>query len=106
MKEPPSFELLETLKWTPDEGVWLLDRHLDRLRRSAEHFGFVYSTDRVSEALAGAVRSSDRPLRVRLLVARDGNTRAESSPLENANRTLRVCLADAPIDPWDQFLFH
>lgn len=106
MKKPQPFELLETLKWTPGEGVWLLDRHLDRLRRSAEYFGFVYSTDRVSEALAAAVRSSDGALRVRLLVAPDGSTRAESTALENTDRTLRVCLADAPIDPSDTFLFH
>ncbi|MEZ4515923.1 MAG: chorismate-binding protein [Chloroflexota bacterium] len=28
---PGSFSLLESLRWTPEEGYWLLERHLDRL---------------------------------------------------------------------------
>ena len=37
---PAEFELLETLRWSPGRGFYLLDRHLRRLRESAEYFGF------------------------------------------------------------------
>ena len=35
----PDFELLETMLWRPETGVFLLDRHLERLAGSAEYFG-------------------------------------------------------------------
>jgi branched-subunit amino acid aminotransferase/4-amino-4-deoxychorismate lyase len=37
---PPEFELLETMRWRPGEGIALLDLHLERLAASAEYFGF------------------------------------------------------------------
>ena len=36
----PRFSLLETLRWTPQEGYYLLERHLERLQDSARYFGF------------------------------------------------------------------
>jgi branched-subunit amino acid aminotransferase/4-amino-4-deoxychorismate lyase len=100
------FDLLETLRWTPDGGFYLLERHLDRLQESARYFGFTCSPGRVREALAGAVRGSEQSLRVRLLVGRDGHARAEQSRLEPAAGALRIGLAARPIDPADPFLFH
>jgi para-aminobenzoate synthetase/4-amino-4-deoxychorismate lyase len=100
------FDLLETLRWTPEDGFYLLDRHLDRLQESARYFGFQCSRSRVNEVLTRAVGSSDHGLRVRLLVGRDGNARAEQSRLQPTAGALRVGLAAGPIDPTDPFLFH
>jgi para-aminobenzoate synthetase/4-amino-4-deoxychorismate lyase len=49
---PVRFELLETLRWTPEEGYFLRDRHVDRLRESADYFDFAFD----SEAAAGLER--------------------------------------------------
>ena len=100
------FDLLETLRWTPGSGFYLLERHLHRLEESARYFGFTCSPIRVREVLARAVEASDDPLRVRLLVGRDGDTRAEQSRLEPTAGPLRIGLAARPIDPTDPFLFH
>jgi branched-subunit amino acid aminotransferase/4-amino-4-deoxychorismate lyase len=100
------FDLLETLRWTPGSGFYLLERHLHRLEESARYFGFTCSPIRVREVLARAVGASDHSLRVRLLVGRDGSARAEQSRLEPNNRPLRIGLAARPIDPTDPFLFH
>ncbi len=35
------FELIETLRWEPEEGFVRLDRHLARLYASAHALGFV-----------------------------------------------------------------
>jgi branched-subunit amino acid aminotransferase/4-amino-4-deoxychorismate lyase len=43
---------------------------------------------------------------VRLLVNRDGEPRVEHSALEPASGTLRLGLAESPIDPTNRFLFH
>ena len=36
----PFFSLLESLLWEPKDGYLLLDHHLDRLRDSAQYFGY------------------------------------------------------------------
>ena len=101
-----AFELLETIRWTPRDGWYLLDRHFARLEESARHFRFVYSADRIREALDRAVRSADVPLRVRLLVAEDGAVRVEHAPLDHREATWRVRLAEHPVDPSNEFLYH
>jgi para-aminobenzoate synthetase/4-amino-4-deoxychorismate lyase len=104
MTGSPPFELLETMRWTPGAGFWLLDRHLDRLRRSAEHFGFRYAAERVEAVLAPV--SATSMLRVRLLVGSDGAARIESSPLTLSDAPIRVALAESAIDPGNEFLYH
>ena len=101
-----SFELLETMKWTPHNGFFLLDRHLNRLARSASHFDYAYERPTIQLRLERAVAASATPLRVRLLLANDGAVRIECTPLEPTTTPARVALALAPIDPNDVFLYH
>jgi para-aminobenzoate synthetase/4-amino-4-deoxychorismate lyase len=106
-RRPVRFELLETLRWTPDEGYILLDRHLDRLRDSAEYFGFVCGMEEVRVALDREIGGADRPLRVRLLVGRDGAIRGEHVALPMGEVSpLRLAVASEPIDPQDVSLLH
>jgi branched-subunit amino acid aminotransferase/4-amino-4-deoxychorismate lyase len=100
------FELLETMRWTPREGWYLLDRHLARLEASARHFQFVYSSSQTRDRLDRAVRSAETALRVRLLLAEDGAVRVEQTPLDRHEGVWRVRLAADPIDPSDEFLYH
>jgi para-aminobenzoate synthetase/4-amino-4-deoxychorismate lyase len=101
-----TFELLETMKWSRDGGFFLLDRHLNRLARSASYFDYRYDTADIRFALDGAVASSTAPQRIRLLLARDGAVRIECAVLEPTTEPARVALALAPIDPSDVFLYH
>jgi len=94
------------MRWTPGEGWYLLDRHLARLERSAGYFGFAFSARPIEAALHAVAGEGRGPLRVRLLLARDGGVRTEHTPLDLAERQLRVRLAAESIDPSDIFLFH
>jgi branched-subunit amino acid aminotransferase/4-amino-4-deoxychorismate lyase len=100
------FDLLETIRWTPGEGWYLLDRHLARLGDSARHFRFVYPQTEIREGLDRAVRSARGPLRVRLLLASDGTVRIEHTPLGDRAGVWRVRFAEHPVDPSDEFLYH
>jgi para-aminobenzoate synthetase/4-amino-4-deoxychorismate lyase len=100
------FELLETMRWTPRDGWYLLVRHLARLEESARHFRFEYPAARIQDALDRAVQSADVPLRARLLLAADGAVRVEHTPLQPGGAAMRVRFALAPIDPSDVFLMH
>ena len=101
-----SFELLETLRWTPDEGFYLLNRHLSRLEASARHFGFRCRLHDVRGVLQGVSATAERPTKVRVLVSRDGTVRVERAPIDPTPTPLRVGLAARPINPANPFLFH
>ena len=106
MVEAQTFDLLETMKWTPERGFFLLDRHLHRMAGSARYFDYPCQTTDIRHALDRAVASSAIPLRVRVLLARDGTVRVECTPLEPTTAPARLAVALAPIDPNDVFLFH
>jgi para-aminobenzoate synthetase/4-amino-4-deoxychorismate lyase len=105
-RRPPPFELLETMKWTPVGGFFLLDRHLDRMRASAEYFGIDCPPERVRRALDAAVAGAASAQRVRLLLGARARVRVDTAALELDSAPARVALAAAPIDPSDVFLFH
>ena len=103
---PVTFQLLETLLWTPSEGVFLKDRHLARLEDSANYFGFTLSMETLRSQLEALKLAG--PSRVRLLVSRSGTVTLESSPFEPASTTRPVPLrlARHPVDITDRFLYH
>ena len=103
---PVDFELLETLRWSPGEGFVLLERHLQRLQEAAEYFSVPMPRAEVEAALAAAVAEAAGPLRVRLLVSRQGRVRVEQRPFVPAVGVVRVALAPAPVDSSDVSLFH
>jgi para-aminobenzoate synthetase/4-amino-4-deoxychorismate lyase len=103
----PRFDLVETLRHDPEEGYARLDLHLERLRASAEHFGFGFDEHEIRSALAREVAGSAKPLRVRLLVDRRGRPIVSSAPVVRPAGPVRLALAlDEPVDPSDPMLFH
>ena len=104
----PDFELLETMLWTSDQGYVLLERHLARLRASAEYFDFQLDMRAVRDSLGdmsgGLARES---CVIRLLLGRDGLVRVEVHPLPmKQNHIARVALATFPVQSGEPFLYH
>ncbi|MFN7018246.1 MAG: aminodeoxychorismate synthase component I [Fimbriimonadales bacterium] len=113
LRPRPEFELLETMLWRAGHGYFLLEKHLQRLRRSAEYFGFDVDLETVRKRLdfpcgddsLGPLAKQGR-VRCRLMVNRWGEVRVEYAPLEPKPRLWRVVLASKPTDPNDVFLYH
>ena len=80
-REPAGFGLIETLRSEPEAGFVRLDRHLARLSSSAAELGFAFDRGKIEAALAGAVRGAKTPLRVRLLLSKDGTVDAAAQPV-------------------------
>ena len=106
ISEPPGFQLLETIKWTPAEGFALLDRHIERICASATCFGIPCDADEMRRMLANAVDDLRGPSKVRLLLEGDGGLLCEAVDLVPLNNPIRVALAAAPIDRGDVFMYH
>ncbi|MYD04785.1 MAG: aminodeoxychorismate synthase component I [Acidimicrobiia bacterium] len=97
--------LLETMKWEPDQGIWLRERHLNRLRSSARFLGIPVREVEIAailDGLEGAI-----PLRVRLLVGKDGNPSLETTPLgSNRAEPVRLAIDNCPLDRSDYLRYH
>ena len=105
----PPFDLLETLLWTPTDGIRLLELHLARLRDSADYFDYPCDLARIRTTLETLVRTlPPAPQRLRLLLAADGTPTLQSAPLapRASGPFFRVALASRPVDPDDVFLYH
>lgn len=103
----PPFQLLETMRWSPDDGYVLLDQHLARLAASAHYFDVPFNEPYARERLSHSAAACDDGSRiVRLLVDGNGATRCESAPLVAIREPVRLMLAPSPIDTSDIFLFH
>jgi para-aminobenzoate synthetase/4-amino-4-deoxychorismate lyase len=103
----PAFELLETLLWRRGRGYFLLEAHLQRLRDSADYFGFALDADAVRHQLLTVAERFTAPrYRVRLRVNRYGEAQVEHAPLAPERRVWRVALAHEPVNPREVFLYH
>jgi para-aminobenzoate synthetase/4-amino-4-deoxychorismate lyase len=103
----PAFDLLETLLWTPEAGILLEARHLDRLAESAAAFGFPLDRTGLLERLRQATGAlPPLPHRLRLTIPKEEQAALESSPLAPLPAPYRLGLAREPVDPRDPLLYH
>ena len=106
----PEFQLIETLFRQPEGGFFLLSEHLDRLRDSAAYFFFQLDLAEVRNRLNQEEATfADKPMRVRLLLNKDGRVEITSTPLlETAMEDAlpRVAFSSHIVDPEDPFLYH
>ena len=103
MTEP--FRIYEALLHAPGAGYFLLEGHLERLARSAKHFGFGLDAGAVrAELLAFGARLS-APRKVRLELSADGSTFLEHVDVKPST-PVRAALAAEPVDSADEFLRH
>ena len=104
---PPSFDLLESMLWTPDAGYLLLGRHLKRLLQSSEYFGFRIDIVDVRDELERyAAALPAVPQRVRLVVSHRGAVAITSTAHDVGMGFPDIALALDPIDPANPFLYH
>ena len=73
----PSPDLVETMRFDPDEGILDIDRHLDRLMRSAEERGFDFDRHAARNELQAATFGRNRPAVARLLLSPTGTIAIE-----------------------------
>ncbi len=109
LKQPRrDFALIETLRWTPGKGYFLLPEHLSRLQASAEYFDFTCAVERVIDYLHSLARSfPSEPQRVRLLLHNDGRLQGTAETITpTVSSALKLCLAKQPIDSKNILLYH
>ncbi|HEX8126756.1 MAG TPA: aminodeoxychorismate synthase component I [Allosphingosinicella sp.] len=101
------FDLIETMRFDPNEGLFELDRHLARMKRSADFFGFAFDRHHARNELQAATFFLREPRKLRLLLSSSGALAIESRPLPPAPEGMApVALAPLPVEAEDFRLRH
>jgi para-aminobenzoate synthetase/4-amino-4-deoxychorismate lyase len=98
------FDLIETMRFDPADGMPDLERHLARLKRSAEALGFAFDRHDARNELQAATFRLPGPSRVRLLLSPSGATAIEIRP--HPEEPVAVALAARPVAAGDFRLAH
>lgn len=97
--------LIETLKWTPDEGFWLLERHFQRMADSAAYFNLPFDRAALAEILERAAGEWTGPMRVRLTLGETGPN-LTAVPLPANPDVFRFVIAPEKLDSSSLWLAH
>jgi para-aminobenzoate synthetase/4-amino-4-deoxychorismate lyase len=100
------FDLIETLRFDPQAGVVDTDRHLARMKASADALGFLFDRHGARNELQAATFRLTGPRRIRLLLARSGAVAVECTPLPESPPVATVALAPLPVASDDLRLRH
>lgn len=72
-----SADLVETMRFDPDEGILEIDQHLNRLMKSAKAMGFDFDRHAARNELQAATFGRKRPAIARLLLSPTGTMAIE-----------------------------
>jgi para-aminobenzoate synthetase/4-amino-4-deoxychorismate lyase len=101
------FDLIETMRFDPTDGILDLDRHFARMKASAATFGFVFDRHGVRNELQAATFRLPGPRRLRLLLSRSGAVAIEVRPLPALPALpVDVAIVALPVSPEDFRLAH
>jgi len=106
---PPEFSMLETMRWEPGSGYWLLEEHLKRLADSSHYLGVKLDPRAVRDRLAElAADLPAAPHRVRLVVDRAGAVLCEPTLLATPAGAdpVRLAVALRPVSSSSPFLYN
>ena len=103
----PQFDLIETMRFTPEQGLAHLEEHLLRMKTSAAELGFAFNRHEARNQLHVMCFVLEQPARVRLLAARSGAISVEVQDMPAPWPETVPCIAlPLPVDPGDWRLRH
>ena len=84
-------DLIETMRFDPEDGILDLDRHLERLRTSALALGFEFDRHGARNELQAATFGKKKVMLVRLLLSPTGAMAIELKPLSKPRSPVSAC---------------
>ncbi len=99
-------DLIETMAFDPDAGIPLLERHLARMKASADTLGFAFDRHAARNELQAATFRLRAPTRIRLLLSPSGAVAVEVGPMPLSPALADVAIVPLPVAPGDYRLRH
>lgn len=102
-----SFDLIETMRFDPHDGLPDLERHLARMKRSADALGFPFDRHDARNELQAATFPLREPRKLRLMLSRSGAVAIEVRAMtEEPVEPVDVAVVPLPVEPEDFRLRH
>lgn len=103
----PSTALIETMIWTPEEGIFLKELHLQRLKNSAEALDFTMKNLEIIEnSWKQAVKGCESPQKIRSLYYQDGSFEVKAEPFQKVSQKWQIVVSEYRLDSGDILLRH
>ncbi|MDJ0642470.1 MAG: aminodeoxychorismate synthase component I [Erythrobacter sp.] len=103
----PACDLIETMAFTPEDGIALLELHLERMKKSAGELGFEFDRHATRNQIHALCFELEEPAKVRLLASRSGATALETGPMpQPGDAPCKTIALPNPVDPSDWRLRH
>ncbi|WP_370191742.1 aminodeoxychorismate synthase component I [Qipengyuania sp.] len=101
------FDLIETMRFTPEGGIPFLETHLERMKASAAALGLSFDRHEARNQLHALCFVLEKPSRVRLLAARSGALALEVQDMPDPwPQPARCIVLPLPVDAGDWRLRH
>ncbi|MEZ5688248.1 MAG: aminodeoxychorismate synthase component I [Caenibius sp.] len=101
------FDLVETMRFDPSEGIAFLEMHLERMKASAAELGFAFDRHATRNEIQALCFALEHAARVRLVLARSGATALEVTPVPDRKAEPMQCaLLPLPVYEGDWRLCH
>jgi para-aminobenzoate synthetase / 4-amino-4-deoxychorismate lyase len=105
--DPRRFDLIETMRFDPEGGIALLDRHIARIKASADALGFAFDRHNARNELQAATFRIAQPRRVRLMLSPSGQIAVEINALHPMpDGPIEVSIVLRPVPREDFRLSH
>ena len=103
----PAFDLIETMRFDPIDGIPLLEMHLERMKGSARELGFAFDRHEARNRIQALCFELEAPARLRLLLSRSGAVAMQTAPMPIGVTDPVSCIAlPLPVVPGDWRLRH
>lgn len=105
------FQLIETMRASKKEGIFLFDLHLKRLRESAMFFDFAFDAEKIKSLLKQKMLTlfEKKIYKLRLLLKASGAISLKAAIIDSPPRTgktLKICVSPHKLDPGNIYLYH
>lgn len=101
-REAQDFDLIETMGFDPSEGIVELERHLDRMKNSADDLAFQFDRHAARNELQAATFGRKQRAMVRLLLSRSGAMAIQVKSYDDPEDVpVRVAVRPLPVEPSD-----
>lgn len=99
------FDLIETMRFEPMAGILRLELHLERMKTSAQQFGFEFDRHELRNRLHASIFHLAHVSKIRLMLSKHGALAIEISPLADVS-DWRVAVVPLPVAAEDFRLRH
>ena len=86
-------DLIETMRFDPEEGIALLELHLERMKASAAQLGFSFDRHETRNRIQALCFELEEAAKIRLVLGRSGEVTLENAPLPSGLPDPASCIA-------------